>query len=101
MAFSVPEGLAFDASRQTLERSDLWNLVTDGGRLDVIFMPAGTRGFDDLAPRADRFEVYGNTLLVARLEDIMRSKLAANRPQDRPQDRQDVVIIKEMIARRG
>ena len=32
---------------------------------------------------------------VARLEDILRSKIAA----DRPKDRQDVLIIREMLAR--
>lgn len=90
----VPEGLPFDVSARTLARAPLWNLTTDAGRLDIIFMPAGTDGFDDLAPRADRFEVYGHELLVARLEDILRSKVAA----DRPQDRQDAIVIRKMLA---
>lgn len=93
---SVPEGLPFDVSAKALDRANLWNLVTDGGRLDIIFTPAGTRGFDDLAPRAERFEVYGDTLLVARLEDILRSKVAA----DRLQDRQDAIVIRAMLQRR-
>ena len=42
-----------------------------------------------------RFEVYGITLMVASLEDIARSK----RISDRPQDRQDVLIIEEMLRR--
>lgn len=92
---SVPEGLPFDVSARTLERSQLWNLTTDAGRLDLVFEPAGTGGFAELAPRATHFTVYGSTLLVARLEDILRSKVAA----DRPQDRQDALVIREMIAR--
>lgn len=92
---SVPEGLPFDISARTLGRAALWNLVTTGGRLDIVFVPAGTDGYDDLAPRADRFEVYGDMLLVARLEDILRSKEAA----DRPQDRQDAIIIRSMLER--
>ena len=47
--------------------------------------------------RLDGHDVYGVELLAASLNDIVRSKEAA----DRPQDRQDVVIIREMLRRRG
>ena len=94
---SVPEGLAFDCSPQTLARADLWNLVTSAGRLDVAFIPSGTGGYDDLIRNAVPFDVFGVRLDAASLEDIVRSKEAA----DRPQDRQDVVIIREMLRRRG
>jgi hypothetical protein len=90
---AVPEGLPFDCSASMLERADMWNLVTSAGRLDVAFVPSGTDGFDDLSRGAVRFGVYGVELLAASLEDIVRSKQAA----DRPQDRQDVVIIREML----
>ncbi len=76
-----------------LERGEMWNLVTVAGRLDIAFVPSGTEGFDDLVGDAVRFDVYGVELLVASLNDIVRSKEAA----DRPQDRQDVVIIREML----
>jgi len=92
----IPEGLPFDCSSQMLGRGDTWNLVTKAGRLDLAFNPSGTTGFPDLAPQAVRFEVYGHTLLAARLEDIIRSKEAANRPQDR----QDVEVMREMLKRR-
>lgn len=94
---SVPEGLPFDCSPKMLARGELWNLVTSAGRLDVAFMPSGTAGYDDLAQGALHFEVYGIDLLAARLEDIIRSKQAANRPQDR----QDVLVMREMLQRRG
>lgn len=92
---SVPEGLAFDCSAQMLTRAELWNLVTGAGRLDIAFTPSGTTGFDDLVRGVARFEVYGVDLLVAGLPDIIRSKEAA----DRPQDRQDVVVMREMLRR--
>jgi len=92
----VPEGLVFDCSAPILARADIWNLITKAGRLDLAFIPSGTTGFADLASHAVRFEVYGHTLLAARLEDIIRSKEAANRPQDR----QDVEIMREMLKRR-
>jgi hypothetical protein len=90
---AVPEGLAFDCSVPMLERGEMWNLVTAAGRLDIAFVPSGTEGFDDLVVDAVRFDVYGVELLAASLSDIVRSKEAA----DRPQDRQDVVIIREML----
>lgn len=91
----IPEGLAFDCSPQMLARADMWNLITSAGRLDVAFRPSGTEGYDDLARHAAHFTVYGGELLAARLEDIIRSKEAA----DRPQDRQDVEVMREMLKR--
>ena len=91
----IPEGLPFDCSPQMLARADMWNLITKAGRLDLAFKPSGTEGFDDLARQAVRFELYGHPLLAARLEDIIRSKEAANRPQDR----QDVEVMREMLKR--
>lgn len=90
-----PDGVPFDCSSQMLARADVWNLITRAGRLDLAFVPSGTSGFDDLASHAVRFELYGHPLLAARLEDIIRSKEAANRPKDR----QDVEVMKEMLKR--
>jgi hypothetical protein len=87
----VPEGLSFDCSAETLSRSEMWKFATSAGRLDVAFTPSGTAGYDDLLAGAVRFEVYGVELLAAGLEDIIRSKEAA----DRPQDRQDVLLLRE------
>jgi hypothetical protein len=92
----VPEGLDFDCSPQTLARAEMWNLVTEAGRLDIIFRPAGTEGYEDLARDAVAFSVFGVGIAVASLEDIIRTKEAA----DRPQDRQDVAILREMVRGR-
>jgi hypothetical protein len=94
---SVPEGLPFDCSPSMLARADLWNLVTTAGRLDVAFVPSGTAGYEDLIRNAVSFDVFGAKLDVASLEDIIRSKEAA----DRPQDRQDVLILRAMLRQRG
>lgn len=80
-----------------LGRADSWNLVTRAGRLDIAFVPSGTAGYADLAASAAHFRVFEADLAVARLEDILRSKLAA----DPPKDRQDVLTIREMLARRS
>jgi hypothetical protein len=91
----VPEGLVFDCSAEMLSRAELWNLVTSAGRLDVAFTPSGTEGYSDLVRGAVRFEVFGVEVLAAGLQDILRSKEAA----DRPQDRQDVIVLREMMRR--
>jgi len=78
-----------------LGRADSWNLVTRAGRLDIALVPSGTAGYPDLAATAAHFTVFAADLAVARLEDIMRSKIAA----DRPKDRQDVLILRAMLAR--
>lgn len=92
---SVPEGLAFDCSAATLGRATIWNLVTNAGRLDIAFMPAGTKGYDDLVKDAERFTAFGVGFQVASLDDIIRCKDAAGRPKDRD----DVVLLRELKRR--
>lgn len=62
----------------------------------MAFEPSGTTGYEDLANSAVRFKVFGVEVEAASLEDILRSKQAANRPQDR----QDVIVLKEMLRSR-
>jgi hypothetical protein len=93
---SVPEGLPFTCDAETLSRAKLWNLVTDAGRLVVVFTPSGTEGYEDLSRSAVTFQVFGLEVRAAVLEDILRSKRASNRPQDQ----QDVIILSEMLKRR-
>ncbi|HXG70327.1 MAG TPA: hypothetical protein VNJ04_06895, partial [Gemmatimonadaceae bacterium] len=89
---SVPEGLAFDRSAAALGRVRMWNLVTNAGRLDIAFLPAGTKGYADLAEGAERFEAFGVHFLAASLDDIIRSKEATGREKDED----DVVILKAL-----
>lgn len=93
----VPEGLPFDCSAATLRRAEMWNLVTSAGRLALAFVPSGTSGYEDLVVGAVHFEVFGVELLAASLPDIIRSKEAA----DRPQDRQDVPVLRELLRRQS
>ena len=94
---AVPEGLALDCTARMLDRAELWNLVTSAGRIDVAFKPAGTEGYEDLMAGAVRFRVFGVDLYAASLVDIIRSKQAA----DRPQDRQDVLMLRAILERQG
>jgi hypothetical protein len=92
----APDGLAFDISAPALSRAELWNLITSAGRLDIVFKPAGTKGYDDIKASALRYQVFGVELHAAALRDIVRSKKAAGRPQDR----QDVAVMVEMLRKR-
>lgn len=93
---SIPEGLPFDCTAEALARARVWNLITSAGRLDIAFEPSGTTGYEDLAPAALPFTVFGVEVQAASLADILRSKQATNRPQDR----QDVIVLKEMLRAR-
>jgi hypothetical protein len=80
----VEGGLRFACDAAFLSKIEVaLNLVTDFGDLDLSFLPAGTQGFSELAPRAVGMPVAGCVVQVAALEDIIRSKEAANRPKDR------------------
>lgn len=90
-----PEGIGFDCSAKNLMQAEMWNLVTSAGRIDIAFNPAGTSGYDDLMEKAVKFDVFGTIVYAASLGDIIRSKKAS----DRPQDRQDVILLNEMIQK--
>lgn len=67
-----------------LERATTLNLATRFGDLDLVFVPEGTGGYDDLASGAIRYELAkGLSVSVASLADIIRSKSAADREKDR------------------
>ena len=78
----APDGLRFSRDAVFLARVDLLNLVTRFGDVDLSFTPSGTTGFDDLSPHAVPMRIRGATIAVASLEDVIRSKEAANRPKD-------------------
>ncbi len=65
--------------------SDLYRVVRERDQLQLDFMGRidGIRSFEALRARASRARFGGAELLVASLEDIIRSKEAANRPEDR------------------
>jgi hypothetical protein len=83
----VPGGLSFDCSVEffrNLPADAIVNMTTEAGDLDLAFCPSGTSGFADLnrdaidIQAADRLHI-----LVASLEDVIRSKAAADREKDR------------------
>ncbi len=70
---------------RSVAASTVWNLATRHGLLDISFAPSAfPDGYAALSQRAEKRRVAGTTLTVsvAALDDIHRSKRAANRPKD-------------------
>lgn len=68
-----------------LTTDTVWLLATHHGELDLMFEPAGTQGYKDLARDAVTVKVDELEVRVASLADIIRSKEAAGRQRDREQ----------------
>ncbi len=79
----APEGLVFACDAKFLANVRVLNLVTSAGNLDISFVPSGTAGYPELVTQAERLQIAdGVAPPIAALEDIIRSKEAANRPKD-------------------
>jgi hypothetical protein len=92
-----PEGIPFSHTGSSIGENAVWNLVTDFGRLDISFVPDGTKGFPDLDRGASRGTIDGVELRVASLADVIRSKQAANRPKDQ----RVLPTLREILAARN
>lgn len=65
--------------------SGLYRVVRDRDALQLDFMTKidGIRSFESLRRRATVVRIKAHVIRVAALEDVIRSKAAANRPEDR------------------
>ena len=84
-ASGAPEGIPVSIDATFLATLQIVNFTTRFGDFDVSFLPAGTAGYEELATNATRFDLDGLIVPVASLEDVIRSKEAANRQKDRDQ----------------
>jgi hypothetical protein len=78
----APFADTIDEACERLSAGSLFSFDTANGRLDVVFEPAGTTGYHELARRAVRRRIGGLDVEIAALEDIIRSKHAAAREAD-------------------
>ena len=97
------DGIPFPLDRQMLETATGWTLETDSGPLGLVFLPAGTAGYDDLRSDAIEQTIRGLPQLLASLRDVIRMKEAAGREKDLmalPALRRTLEIVRER-QRRG
>jgi len=80
----VDDDVSFVLDALTLEQGQNFTFDTTAGPLDILGLPAGTKGYADLAPNAVSVDLgEGLTVAVCSLEDLIRMKRAAGRPKDR------------------
>ena len=82
---AVARALGATILRPYYPASDLYRVVREDDGLQVDFMATihGVRSFEGVRDRAMAIDIGGDTLLVASLADIIKSKRAAGRPRDR------------------
>lgn len=84
-AIRVPNAppIPLPADPRLLARTEILNLTTDAGELDITLRPNGTDGYDDLK-RGAHYQPLGEGLqiAIASLQDVIRSKTAAGRAKD-------------------
>jgi len=77
-----PAGVSFDPHPALLGSMSTLNMTTRCGDLDLTFSPAGLDGYRGIHDRSVRFTIDKLHIRVASLDDIIRSKTAADRPKD-------------------
>jgi hypothetical protein len=91
-------GIEFPIDANYLAGNSAWTLLTRSGVLHLVFIPAGTRGFDDLRRHAVELDLgLAKPVLVASLIDVIRMKEAAGRVKDQvalPAIRQTLEVIR-------
>lgn len=79
----ITGGLAIDHDPRVLAAIGSLDLVTRHGALDIVRRPTGVPDYADWAAGASEIELLGTRVAVAGLADVIRSKEAADRPDDR------------------
>lgn len=81
--FTADGPVEFTCDAEFLERVQILTLATSAGRLDVSFRPTGVDGYAELVEHAVDYAIEGVVVPTAALDDVIRSKRAADREKDR------------------
>jgi hypothetical protein len=79
---SEPCGVEFDPHPALLASMKVLNTTTRFGDLDITIASAELDDYADVRSRAIEYDVDGLSVWVASLDDVIRSKEAADRPKD-------------------
>lgn len=90
------EELPVELNREGLEMGGNWALVTSAGRLDLMQWVSGLEPYEELRSRALVVDLPGvGAIAFAGFEDLVAMKRAAGRPQDR----QDLAVLRDARRR--
>jgi hypothetical protein len=78
----APDDVPLRLDAAMLKAGDHFTFSTKAGPVDCLGTPAGTDGFADLNASATEENLDGLPVRVASVDDLIRMKLAAARPQD-------------------
>lgn len=78
-----PEGVEVDITSEYLRSKNELAFMTTWGPLDLVFVPQGTRGYEDLAREAVRDDLFQRPVLLASKDDVIRMKDARGLLKDR------------------
>ena len=90
---NVPEDLPFRLDAATLAAGDHFTFATSAGPFDILGVPSGSEGFDQLVRNAVRSTYGEREVLVAHIDDLITMKRAAGR-------RKDLIMVEELGALR-
>jgi hypothetical protein len=78
-----PEGVDVVITADYLSKENELAFMTSAGPLDIVFVPRGTQGYDDLRREASTEAVFEERVRISSIDDVIRMKDARGMPKDR------------------
>lgn len=78
----VEDDVPFLLDAKTLAAGSNFTFTTRAGDIDILAVPAGMGGYDELAASAEMVHLDDLVVQVASLDDLIRMKRASGRPKD-------------------
>jgi hypothetical protein len=91
----APADLPFQLDARTIENGSNFTFETPHGDFDTLGDVAGIRSYEELRTNSGQREVWGFTVRIASIDDLIAMKRAANRPKDRNMLEEYIVIADE------